>query len=56
MSIQTIFEALNDYISAMSCRRIIRMDKRVPLFEYEIYAVRKPKSVESDDLPRKRER
>ena len=32
------------------------MDKKVPLFEYEVFAVHKAKSVDIDDLPRKRDR
>ena len=30
------------------------MNKKVPLFEYETFAIRRPKSVEADDdLPKK---
>ena len=32
------------------------MSKKIPLFEFEDYVVRKPKCVEDDDLPRKRDR
>ena len=32
------------------------MDKKVQLFEYETFAVRKAKCVEADELPKKSER
>jgi hypothetical protein len=32
------------------------MNKKVPLFEFEIFAVRKPKCVEIHELSRKRDR
>ena len=41
---------------ASTCKkwRLLNMDKKVPLFEYETFTVRRPaKSVEVDDLPRK---
>jgi hypothetical protein len=32
------------------------MDKKVPLFEYETFVVRRPKCAETNDSPKKRER
>jgi hypothetical protein len=32
------------------------MDKKVPLFKYETFAVRRAKCIEANDLPRKQER
>jgi len=34
----------------------LALNKRVPLFEYEIFIVRRPKCVETKDSSRKRDR
>ena len=35
---------------------VLELNKRVPLFEYEIFVVRRPKCVETNDSSRKRDR
>ena len=49
ITIDSIFGALKTAYHHHEIRRNHNMHKKVPLFEYETFAIRKPKSVEYPD-------